>query len=558
MSIAFIKNEQRILEYYFKAYEVFGCNKTFTSMMFQEIIATKNPQEGIAKLRFGGLVEKAEQLNGKFGYKLLDMKKIVEKASPDETIKILNKFSKLKFVDSDNFPYEVAKTFNGKAEKNNLLQEVISHIPFNSYKREDKAKITADLFSTAYSNLGLMTFAYKLLGCPEKIGEVNTNLPVFLSAIGQVKDSAQAVYAEEYKDIADLFGIKSLKEMQSYDYVISDLVANLKHSRDLEQFEETIKKYDKKAVCLSLTSLIANGGNAYKLRQELVLNNQIDAVIALSKKSFLTRTLFMPVIIVLSKEKNAEKIQFINAANEDDLHIAFEKILAAYNEKAEIEGFSKNINGLEVVKNDYCLEPATYVQTGKPKIQIDLFKQVQLLETLEKERTEAASSLKKVLAEKITSVKNVKLSDICTLKKIRITKNDLESKFDEDCIFVYASSAKAEELGTPYYPLENYKPGDYAKVVTKDSCVKKEYLYQVFNSTEFKNYVSKMMKGTVIKVVSTSDISKFTFKLPEIETQERIITLYKDLENAKNNLLQTLEQMNVISVNILNHIIPKN
>ena len=90
--------------------------------------------------------------------------------------------------------------------------------------------------------------------------------------------------------------------------------------------------------------------------------------------------------------------------------------------------------------------------------------------------------------------------------------------------------------------------------MVKDDYVKKEYLYQVLASTDFKDYIASVMKGTVIKVVSTSDISKFTLKLPSPETQERIITLYKDLDKATNNLQATMKQMEVIKANLLSHI----
>ena len=554
MPIAFLKTEQRILEYYFKVYEAFGCNKTFTSMMFQEFIDTKNPQEGITKLRFGKLVEKTEPLDGKFGYKLLDIKKIVAKANADDAIKILKKFGKLSFVDRDTYSYEVIKALNSKCDNDNLLHDVISHIPFKKYSKADKAKVIAELFDITYSNLELMSFAYKLLGCPDIIGEVNTNTPVLLSAISAIKDTATVSSADNYENITELLGVNLQNMATPCEHLISNFCADIKYTRDVENLENAVKSYTKKAVCLTFSSTTSNGGSAHKLRQGLIVNNQVEAVISLSKKTFSSKTLITPIVLVLNKEKETEKIQFINATVEDDSLLAFKKILKVFAEKTEIECFSRNVSALEVIKNDYYLEPTFYVKPEKPAIQTDLRKEVESIEKLEKERTEVSSKLKEVLSQGTDSTKTVLLADICTLKKTRITKIDLENKSDEDCILIYSSSVKVDELGTPYYPLDNYKAGDYTKVMVKDDSVKKEYLYQVLASTDFKDYIASVMKGTVIKVVSTSDISKFTLKLPSPETQERIITLYKDLDKATNNLQATMKQMEVIKANLLSHI----
>lgn len=551
MPIHFTKVEPRILEYYFKAYKAFGCGKTFTSMMFQELINTKNPQEGITKLRYAQLVEKAEQLDGKFGYKLLDMKNIVTKATPEETIKILKKFYGLQFVETDNFLYEAAKVFNGKGDKNNLLHQIISQIPFKKYSKSDKAKIIAALFSSCYSSPELMTLAYNLLGCPNEAGEVNTNIPLLLSVISQVNAAAQIAGMKMYSDIAELLDIKLVEEKTSQDYVISNFSIDIKQTRDVEHLDETMKMFNKKAVCLTLVSTTSNGGQAHKLRQELVLNNHVESVIALSKKTFATKTLITPVVLVLNKEKTTEQIQFINATSEDNLPLAFEKILSAYKGKTETEGFSKNISVLDVVKNGYYLDPAFYIQPEKPMIHADLNKEVQTLEKLEEERTVVASDIKEILSQKTASTKTVALSDVCALKKTRITKVDLENKVDEDCILVYSSSVKADDLGTPYYPLENYKAGDYTKVMVKDPSIKKEYLYQILSSTDFKDYMTRRMKGTIIKVVSTSDVSKYTFKLPPIQEQERIIALYDNISKSQKQLKQILDCLNTIKTNLL-------
>ena len=554
MPIAFLKTESRILEYYFRVYEAFGCNKTFTSMMFKEVIDTKNPQEGIAKLRFGKLVEKAKPLDGKFGYKLLNIKKIVAKANANDAIKILKKFSKLSFVDRDTYADEVVKALNCKYDKGNLLYDVISQIPFRKYSKTDKAKVIAELFGTTYSNLEVMSFAYKLLGCPDNLGAVNTNIPVLVSAISVIKDTVTLYSAYKSENITELLGIDLQEKTATYENLISNFCADIKKTRDVENLENAIKSYTKKAVCLTFSSTTSNGGTAYKLRQELVLNNEVEAVIALSKKTFSSKTLIMPIVIVLNKEKETEKIQFINATGENDLSKAFAKILEAFNTKTEIVGFSRNVSALEVIKNGNYLDPTSYVKSEKPLAKVDLSNQIELLEKLEKEREEISSKLRDVITQNAVLSPTVTLGDVCILKKTRIAKSDLETKTDEDCILVYASSVKLDEIGTPYYPLDNYKPGDYTKVTVKDSSVKKEYLYQVLSSTEFKDYVSNVMKGTIVKVVSTSDISKFTFKLPAAETQERVITLYKDLDNATNNLLDSVKQMEVIKANLLSHI----
>lgn len=109
------------------------------------------------------------------------------------------------------------------------------------------------------------------------------------------------------------------------------------------------------------------------------------------------------VIIVFNKNKPLErkgKILFINASNEYEPHPEvrrlnrlgekhIEKIVKAYREFRDIEGFAKVVTLEEVRANDYNLNVTLYVTPLMEAEEIDLEKELQELLELEKQAEEA-------------------------------------------------------------------------------------------------------------------------------------------------------------------------
>lgn len=140
-----------------------------------------------------------------------------------------------------------------------------------------------------------------------------------------------------------------------------------------------LKKDGRMAVAMPQGVLFRS--NAEKeIRKNFILNNYIDSVIALPKKTFYKN---IPTCIIVFKKnrKNDEKILFIDASREykkgNSLNILrnddIEKIVKTYYEKRTIDKYSYSSSIEEVIGNDYNLNIKLYVNTyqQKEKIVID-------------------------------------------------------------------------------------------------------------------------------------------------------------------------------------------
>ena len=118
-----------------------------------------------------------------------------------------------------------------------------------------------------------------------------------------------------------------------------------------------------------------------KIRQYLVDNNYIDAIIQLPQNLFFGVTIAV-CVIVLKKNKENSNILFIDASNEFQ-HIGnknkltdanVETILNTFAERKELENFSKTIPNEQIAKNDYNLSVSTYIEKADNNEKIDIDK----------------------------------------------------------------------------------------------------------------------------------------------------------------------------------------
>ncbi len=120
--------------------------------------------------------------------------------------------------------------------------------------------------------------------------------------------------------------------------------------------------------------ILFRGQQEGKIRQKLIENNLIDAIIGLPDKLFLNTGI--PVcIIVLKKNKESKDILFIDASKEykkgskqntmEQEHIA--KILSAYHDRKDIDKFAHVARMQELEENEYNLNIPRYVDTFEPE-----------------------------------------------------------------------------------------------------------------------------------------------------------------------------------------------
>ncbi|MCK9087323.1 type I restriction-modification system subunit M [Haemophilus influenzae] len=124
-----------------------------------------------------------------------------------------------------------------------------------------------------------------------------------------------------------------------------------------------------RAAIVSFPGIFYRGGAEQKIRQYLVDNNYVDAVIALAPNLFFGTSIAVN-ILVLSKHKPNTQTQFIDASGLfksatnnnilEEEHI--EQILKLFADKEDVPYLAKSVSFEDIVKNDYNLAVSSYVE----------------------------------------------------------------------------------------------------------------------------------------------------------------------------------------------------
>jgi type I restriction enzyme M protein len=143
------------------------------------------------------------------------------------------------------------------------------------------------------------------------------------------------------------------------------------------------------------------GGKEKAIRARILEDDLIECVILLPKKLFYSNKGAPGVILILNKNKpknRKNKILFINAQNEYEKHPIYKKlnilkeehilkIVKAYKEFKEIEGFSRIVDIDEIRQKEYNLNVNLYVAPQEKEEEIDILAELEELEKIEKEMT---------------------------------------------------------------------------------------------------------------------------------------------------------------------------
>jgi len=138
----------------------------------------------------------------------------------------------------------------------------------------------------------------------------------------------------------------------------------------------------------------------------------IEAIIGLPEKLFYN-TGAPGIVMVLNKNKPEErkgKIIFINASNEYEKHPNvrrlnrlgekhIEKIVNAYREFKDVEGFAKVVSLEEIKEKDYNLNVSLYVVPKEEEEEIDLEEEFKKMEELHREYLEKYEVVREYLKE---------------------------------------------------------------------------------------------------------------------------------------------------------------
>ena len=209
----------------------------------------------------------------------------------------------------------------------------------------------------------------------------------------------------------DGYGEEELKKAEFYDerfrYGFTP-----KQSADWAWIQHMLASAKKKVGVVIDNGCLFRGGKEGAIRKAVVEDDLIECVILLPEKLFYN-TGAPGAIIIFNKQKPESrkgKILFINASNEYEKHPEvrklnrlgekhIEKIVSAYREFKDGDGFCRVVDVEEVRKNDYNLNVTLYVFPQEEVEEIDVAKEWEELREVEREIDEVERRIEEYLAE---------------------------------------------------------------------------------------------------------------------------------------------------------------
>ncbi|MPL98023.1 Release factor glutamine methyltransferase [bioreactor metagenome] len=136
-----------------------------------------------------------------------------------------------------------------------------------------------------------------------------------------------------------------------------------------------------RAAIVCFPGIFYRGGAEQKIRQYLVDNNFVETVISLAPNLFFGTTIAVN-ILVLAKNKQDTKVQFIDASGEEffkketntnvmlDAHIA--KVMAMFDSKENVAHVAQSVDQARIAVNDYNLSVSAYVEPKDTREHVDI------------------------------------------------------------------------------------------------------------------------------------------------------------------------------------------
>lgn len=155
--------------------------------------------------------------------------------------------------------------------------------------------------------------------------------------------------------------------------------------------------------------VLFRGGAEGRIREQILKNDLIDAVIALPSKLFYG-TGIPAAILILNKNKPEErkgKVLIIDAEkdysagkNQNALRSQdIQKIIKAYDDYKDVTGYARVVGLAEIEENEFNLNVRRYIENGDKEEEIDVSEVRKELAALEKERAEIDKKVESFLKE---------------------------------------------------------------------------------------------------------------------------------------------------------------
>jgi len=200
------------------------------------------------------------------------------------------------------------------------------------------------------------------------------------------------------------YNVNALKEDPKVKKIYTTFASDgfpSKQSMDWAWIQLMLYFANKKVGIVLDNGALFRGGREKKIRQEILEKDLIEAVVLLPEKLFYN-TGAPGIVMVLNKNKLEErkgKIIFINASNEYEKHPNvrrlnrlgekhIEKIVNAYREFKNIEGFAKVVSLEEIKEKDYNLNVGLYVFPVIEEEKINLAEELKEFKEIEEREKE--------------------------------------------------------------------------------------------------------------------------------------------------------------------------
>ncbi len=163
-----------------------------------------------------------------------------------------------------------------------------------------------------------------------------------------------------------------------------------------------------RAAIVCFPGIFYRSGAEQKIRKYLVDNNYVETVISLAPNLFYGTSIAVN-ILVLSKNKTENRVQFIDASGEEFFkketnnnvlkseHI--NKIIDTFDSKQDIEHVARSIDIEEIENNDYNLSVSAYVEPKDTREVIDITKLNAELKTTVANISKLRSEIDNIIAE---------------------------------------------------------------------------------------------------------------------------------------------------------------
>lgn len=106
-----------------------------------------------------------------------------------------------------------------------------------------------------------------------------------------------------------------------------------------------------------------------------------------------------------------------------------------------------------------------------------------------------------------------------------------------------------------YAPMEGICSGDVIVIRAKENKIKPKFLTLILNTSVFWDYAIANAAGSMSKRVKWRDLANYSFDLPDIATQEKILIIFDQVESIIDLYIQQLENLKTLKRKLLNDIL---